>query len=239
MSATAAPTRCASTAGTSALKVVGEGANLGATQLGRIEYALKGGRINTDAIDNSAGVDTSDHEVNLKILLSSPLRRGDLTGEARDALLNEMVDDVAALVLRDNYEQTLALSVARNRGVHDLDAHGRFIRDLERRGKLDRAVEFLPDDEALRKRALANEGLTRPELAVLLAYAKLDLDAEIVASELPDDPFLARELVAYFPRAAASRFPQELANHRLRREIVATALANRIVISQAPCSCIA
>jgi glutamate dehydrogenase len=115
------------------------------------------------------------------------------------------------------------------RGVADLDAHGRFIHDLERRGRLDRVVEFLPDDEALRKRAQAGRGLTRPELAVLLAYAKLDLDAEIVASDLPDNPYFSGELVAYFPRAAASRFPQELANHRLRREIIATSLANRIV----------
>jgi len=210
-------------------KVIGEGANLGVTQLGRVEYALNHGRINTDAIDNSAGVDTSDHEVNLKILFSGPLRRGEITGDARDALLNDMVDDVAALVLRDNYEQTLALSVASERGVKDLDAQGRFIRDLERRGKLDRAVEFLPDDETLRKRAQAEQGLTRPELAVLLAYAKLDLDAEIVASDLPDNPYFSGELVAYFPRAAASRFPNELANHRLRREIIATSLANRIV----------
>ena len=210
-------------------KVVGEGANLGVTQLGRVEYALGGGRIDTDAIDNSAGVDTSDHEVNLKILFSGPLRRDELNGEARDALLNGMVDDVAALVLRDNYEQTLALSVALSRNAADLDAHGRFIRDLERRGRLDRTVEFLPDDEGLRKRALAGKGLTRPELAVLLAYAKLDLDAEIVASDLPDDPYFSAELVAYFPRAAAERFASELANHRLRREIIATSLSNRIV----------
>jgi glutamate dehydrogenase len=215
-------------------KVVGEGANLGVTQLGRVEYALKGGRINTDAIDNSAGVDTSDHEVNLKILFSGPLRRDELTGDARDALLNEMVDDVAALVLHDNYEQTRALSVAQSRNVQDLDAHGRFIHDLERRGRLDRTVEFLPDDEGLRKRAQAGGGLTRPELAVLLAYAKLDLDAEIVSSDLPDDPYFSAELVAYFPRAAASRFPNELANHRLRREIIATSLANRIVNMAGP-----
>ncbi|HUO94077.1 MAG TPA: NAD-glutamate dehydrogenase [Rhizomicrobium sp.] len=215
-------------------KVIGEGANLGVTQLGRVEYALKGGRINTDAIDNSAGVDTSDHEVNLKILFSGPLRRGELTGEARDVLLNEMVDDVAALVLHDNYEQTRALSVAQSRNVQDLDSQGRFIRDLERRGRLDRAVEFLPDDEGLRKRAQAGIGLTRPELAVLLAYAKLDLDAEIVASDLPDEPYFSGELVAYFPRAAASRFPNELANHRLRREIIATSLANRIVNMAGP-----
>ncbi|HEY2070545.1 MAG TPA: NAD-glutamate dehydrogenase [Rhizomicrobium sp.] len=210
-------------------KVVGEGANLGVTQLGRIEYALKGGRINTDAIDNSAGVDTSDHEVNLKILLSGPLRRGELPGAARDTLLESMTDDVAAHVLADNYNQTLALSVAEARGLKDIDSQGRFIRDLERRGKLDRAVEFLPSDEDLRKRVQEGRGLTRPELAVLLAYAKLDLDSEIAASDLPDDPYFASELAGYFPPAAVARFPGELGQHRLRREIVATVLANKIV----------
>ncbi|HEY1613646.1 MAG TPA: NAD-glutamate dehydrogenase [Rhizomicrobium sp.] len=210
-------------------KVIGEGANLGATQLGRIEYAMKGGRINTDAIDNSAGVDTSDHEVNLKILLSGPLRRGELSADARDALLNDMTEDVATHVLRDNYDQTLALSVAVSRNTRDLDSHGRFIRDLERRGRLDRAVEFLPDEDTLRKRALAGQGLTRPELAVLLAYAKLDLDAQIAASDLPDETFFAAELAGYFPRAAVDRFPEELMHHRLRRDIIATVLANRIV----------
>jgi glutamate dehydrogenase len=210
-------------------KVIGEGANLGVTQLGRVEYALKGGRINTDAIDNSAGVDTSDHEVNLKILFSGPLRRGDLSGEARDRLLEEMTDDVAAHVLKDNYDQTLALSVAQSRGVRDLDSLSRFIRELERRGKLDRAVEFLPDDEWLRKRAQENAGLTRPELAVLLAYAKLDLDAELLSSDLPDDPYFASALANYYPKAAVARFPGELTHHRLRREIISTVLSNRIV----------
>src|SRR6201999_2567393 len=136
-------------------RVVGEGGNLGFTQLGRIEYARAGGRINTDAIDNSAGVDTSDHEVNLKILLGGPQRRGELTPEARDDLLNAMTDDVAAHVLQDNYNQTLALSVAQSRAAKDLDAHGRYMRDLERRGRLDRAVEFLPSDTELQ--VLENE----------------------------------------------------------------------------------
>jgi glutamate dehydrogenase len=210
-------------------KVVGEGANLGATQLGRVEYAKAGGRINTDAIDNSAGVDTSDHEVNLKILLSGPLRRGELSADARDTLLNEMTDDVAEHVLKDNYDQTLALSVAQSRAAKDLDAHGRFIRELESRGKLDRAVEFLPDDVELRVRAQRDQGLTRPELAVLLAYAKLDLDAEIIASDLPDDPAFAAALAGYFPTKAVEKFPAELARHRLHREIVADILSNRIV----------
>ncbi|HEX4077928.1 MAG TPA: NAD-glutamate dehydrogenase [Rhizomicrobium sp.] len=210
-------------------KVVGEGANLGLTQLGRIEYAMNGGRLNTDAIDNSAGVDTSDHEVNLKILFNGPLRRGELSAGERDRLLNEMTDDVAAHVLRDNYDQTLALSVAEARSSRDLDSHGRFIRDLERRGRLDRAVEFLPDEDELHRRAQAGRGLTRPELAVLLAYAKLDLDAQIVASDLPDQAFFASELAGYFPASAVTRFPEEFIHHRLRREIIATSLANRIV----------
>jgi glutamate dehydrogenase len=210
-------------------RVIGEGANLGCTQLGRVEYAVGGGRINTDAIDNSAGVDTSDHEVNLKILFSGPLRRGDLTPDARDQLLADMTDDVAESVLKDNYDQTLTLSVAQSRAPKDLDAHGRFMRELESRGRLDRAVEFLPDDAQLRVRAQSDKGLTRPELAVLLAYAKLDLKAELLASALPDDPHFAGELVGYFPGKAVGKFPAELETHRLRREIVTDALANRIV----------
>ena len=215
-------------------KVIGEGANLGTTQLGRIEYARAGGRINTDAIDNSAGVDTSDHEVNLKILLGGPQRRGELTPQARDDLLGAMTDDVAAHVLKDNYDQTLALSVAQSRSARDLDAHGRYMRDLERRGRLDRAVEFLPSDSELQKLENENKGLTRPELAVLLAYAKLDLDEEIVASDLPDDPAFKSVLAGYFPPAAVARFPEALEQHRLKREIVSTALANRLVNLSGP-----
>ncbi len=210
-------------------KVVGEGANLGCTQLGRIEYALSGGRIDTDAIDNSAGVDTSDHEVNLKILLSGPVRRGEITMDQRDTDLAQVTDEVAAHVLKDNYDQTLALSVAQLFATRDLDAYGRFMRDLERRSKLDRAVEYLPDEEELRERAQAGKGMTRPELSVLLAYAKLDLFAEIIATDLPDDPHFVSTLASYFPEATAKKFPGELENHRLRREIVATVLANRIV----------
>jgi len=210
-------------------KVVGEGANLGMTQLGRVEYALTGGRLNTDAIDNSAGVDTSDHEVNIKILFSGPLRRGELSEFERDDLLTEMTEDVATHVLRDNYDQTLAISVAGTRSGRDLDSHARFIRNLERRGLIDRAVEFLPDDEELHRRAQSGTGLTRPELAVLLAYAKLDLDAQLAASDLPDQPFFASELGSYFPSLTVSRFPDEMIHHRLRREIIATALANRMV----------
>ncbi|HEY1708994.1 MAG TPA: NAD-glutamate dehydrogenase [Rhizomicrobium sp.] len=210
-------------------KVVGEGANLGCTQLGRVEYAQAGGRIDTDAIDNSAGVDTSDHEVNLKILVSGPVRRKEITMEERDVALADVTDEVAAHVLMDNYDQTLALSVAQQFAVRDLDAHSRFMRDLERRGKLDRAVEFLPDEEELRRRAQASKGLTRPELSVLLAYAKLDLFAETIGTDLPDDPHFLSTLASYFPEALAKRFPDEMEHHRLRREIIATVLANRIV----------
>jgi glutamate dehydrogenase len=209
--------------------VVGEGANLGVTQLGRIEYARAGGRIDTDAVDNSAGVDTSDHEVNLKILLSGPNRRGALDAKKRDEVLAAMTDEVADLVLADNYNQTLALSVAEAASTHDLDADARFIRDLEARGKLDRAVEFLPANADIATLAHDGKGLTRPELAVLLAYAKLDLDAEILSSTLPDDPALAPMLAAYFPRQAAKQFAAELPQHRLKREIISTGLANRIV----------
>ncbi|MBI1328702.1 MAG: NAD-glutamate dehydrogenase [Alphaproteobacteria bacterium] len=210
-------------------KVVGEGANLGATQLGRVEYALTGGRINTDAIDNSAGVDTSDHEVNLKILFSGPTRRDELSMDARDDLLTAMTDEVARHVLQDNYDQTLALSVAQSRALTDADGHARFMRELERRGRLDRAVEFLPTDEELRKRVTDGHGLTRPELAVLLAYSKLDLAADLLDSDLPDDAHFGFELKSYFPKAAADKYPGEMENHRLRREIVTDVLTNHMV----------
>ena len=210
-------------------KVVGEGANLGVTQLGRIEAARSGVRIETDAIDNSAGVDTSDHEVNLKILLGGPVMRGELSEDKRNALLASMTDDVAVHVLADNYNQTLALSVAEQRGLRDLDAQGRLMRDLESRGKLDRGVEFLPSDAALTALAHDGKGLSRPELAVLLAYAKLDLDAEVLASTLPDDPVFESLLSGYFPPAAVAAFPEEPGRHRLRREIVSTVLINTIV----------
>ena len=210
-------------------KVVGEGANLGVTQLGRIEYAKSGGRIDTDAVDNSAGVDTSDHEVNIKILLGGPVMRGELSEDRRNALLASMTDDVAVHVLADNYNQTLALSVAQAAGLRDLDAHARMMRDLEARGRLDRAVEFLPTDAQLNALAKDGKGLTRPELCVLLAYAKLDLDAEVLASTLPDDPAFTALLTGYFPPPAVAAFPQEPERHRLKREIISTVLINAIV----------
>ncbi|HUB94740.1 MAG TPA: NAD-glutamate dehydrogenase, partial [Stellaceae bacterium] len=210
-------------------KVVGEGANLGVTQHGRVEYALAGGRINTDAIDNSAGVSTSDHEVNIKILLNAAVAAGDLTMKQRNELLHAMTDDVAALVLRDNYLQGLALSLEEHERVQRLDRHARLMRDLERAGRLDRAVEMLPDDAALGERAKARQGLTRPELAVLLAYVKINLAADLRLSDLPDDPQLADDLVAYFPAVLSRRFAAGIAAHRLRREIIATVAANDLV----------
>ncbi|MEQ1753373.1 MAG: NAD-glutamate dehydrogenase [Micropepsaceae bacterium] len=210
-------------------KVIGEGANLGMTQAGRIEFAESSGRVNTDAIDNSAGVDTSDHEVNLKILLNASIGAGELRSEDRDALLARMTGEVAEHVLADNYNQSLALSVAQRGGAWESDAYGRFMRSLEREGRLNRTVEGLPSNENLRERANRNEGLTRPELAVLLAYAKLQLFDEINSSHLPDDPFFEQTLKAYFPSEARQNYVKGLKAHRLRREIVATTLSNDIV----------
>src|SRR5262249_54967237 len=178
-------------------KVVGEGANLGMTQRGRIEAGLRGIRLNTDAIDNSAGVNTSDVEVNLKIALSRPMRDGRITREERNALLASLTDDVARLVLRNNYQQTLALSLAERRGLEDLGFQQRMMQTLEARHLLARAVEFLPDDMELTERRRRSQPLTRPEVSVLLAYAKLSLNDDLLASAVPDDPYLGRELNRY------------------------------------------
>ncbi|HYO78763.1 MAG TPA: NAD-glutamate dehydrogenase, partial [Thermoanaerobaculia bacterium] len=212
------------------VRVVGEGANLGFTQKGRIEYALAGGRINTDAIDNSAGVDTSDHEVNIKIALNDAITRGELTGiEERNRILAEMTDDVAGLVLRDNYEQTQAISITHALGERLLDTQARFMRGLEKAGKLDRAIEGLPDDETIAHRHTQQLGLTRPEIAVLLAYAKLVLFDELVKTDLPDDPQLANDLVLYFPDELRGRFRPTIERHKLRREIIATVVTNAMI----------
>ncbi|WP_454915638.1 NAD-glutamate dehydrogenase [Xanthobacter sediminis] len=210
-------------------KVIGEGANLGMTQRSRIEAAKRGIRLNTDAIDNSAGVNTSDVEVNIKIALAHPLESGALTPGARADLLKEMTDEVARLVLRNNYAQTLALSLAQRAGAADLAFQQRLMQMLEMRGELDRAVEFLPADAEIADRRSRGDYLTRPELAVLLAYAKLALNGDLVASSVPDDPYLAQELVTYFPPEIEERFPQAISHHRLKREIIATGLANAIV----------
>jgi len=210
-------------------KVIGEGANLGMTQRGRIEAAQHGIRLNTDAIDNSAGVNTSDVEVNIKIALSGPVRSGALTVEERNVFLAEMTDEVARLVLRNNYQQTLALSMAQRRGLEDLGFQQRLMQTLEVRGELDRGVEFLPDEMAIAERRKRNSGLTRPELAVLLAYAKLSLYNELLDSKMPDDPYLGRELGRYFPKEMSERYADALHTHRLRREIIATQLTNSMI----------
>src|SRR5712664_4831411 len=188
-----------------------------------------GGRNNTDAIDNSAGVDTSDHEVNIKILLDQAIASGALAAEEREPLLASMADDVAALVLRDNYLQGEALSVAEAQGLEALDRQLRLMRDLERSGRLDRALEFLPDDETLAARAASRRGLTRPELAALLAHAKMSLDEDLLASTLPDLPDIAADLRDYFPPALRERFAAQIAAHPLKREIIATVVTNDLV----------
>ncbi|WP_337185196.1 NAD-glutamate dehydrogenase [Phenylobacterium sp.] len=211
------------------VKVVGEGANLGLTQAGRIEFAEAGGRLNTDAIDNSAGVDSSDHEVNIKIAAGMLERQGQLTRRRRDTILKAMTDDVAAHVLRHNYEQTLALSLLEMDTVGELDPHARFMADLEHAGRLDRAVEGLPDAPKIAERLKAGRGLSRPELAVLLAYGKLELKRMIVASRAPADPFLEQRLEAYFPRKVRKTWEAPIRAHRLRPDIIATVVANDMV----------
>ena len=210
-------------------RVIGEGANLGLTQRGRIEAAQKGVKLNTDAIDNSAGVNTSDVEVNIKIALARPEREGRLSSADRNSLLAAMTDEVGALVLRNNYLQTLALSLAERKGVAETSFLARLMQSLERRGLLSRAVEFLPDDAALTERTRRGQFLTRPELAVLLAYAKLTLYDDLLVTSVPDDPYLARELSQYFPHEVQDRFPTATELHRLRREIIATSLANAVI----------
>ncbi|MFF9377665.1 NAD-glutamate dehydrogenase [Streptomyces griseoluteus] len=211
------------------VKVVGEGGNLGLTQLGRIEFALQGGRINTDAIDNSAGVDTSDHEVNIKILLNSLVSDGDMTVKQRNKLLAEMTDEVGALVLRNNYAQNTALANALAQSKDMLHAQARFIRHLVREGHLNRALEFLPTDRQIRERLNQGQGLTGPETAVLLAYTKITVAEELLHTSLPDDAYLRGLLHAYFPTALRERFAEVIDSHPLRREITTTVLVNDTV----------
>lgn len=216
-------------------RVVGEGANLGFTQAARIEFALNGGRINTDAIDNSGGVDCSDHEVNIKILLGRVLEAGDMTRKQRDLLLAGMTEEVAALVLANNELQNQALSVESREAGRRLDRHVRLLHGLERAGRLDRALERLPDEAELARRAREGLGLTRPELAVLLAYAKIELTHQVAEDPLLDDPALAGDLAAYFPQPIRARFPEHIAAHPLRPEILATHLVNEMVNRGGPC----
>ncbi|WP_406330481.1 NAD-glutamate dehydrogenase [Streptomyces sp. NBC_00203] len=211
------------------VRVVGEGGNLGLTQLGRIEFAQHGGKINTDAIDNSAGVDTSDHEVNIKILLNAVVANGDLTVKQRNKQLAEMTDEVGALVLRNNYAQNVAISNALAQSPSMLHAQQRFLRHLVREGHLDRALEFLPTERQIRERLNSGQGLTGPETAVLLAYTKITVSDELLATSLPDDAYLQSLLFAYFPTALREKFREQIEAHALRREIVTTVLVNDTV----------
>jgi glutamate dehydrogenase len=211
------------------VKVIGEGGNLGCTQLGRVEFARLGGRINTDAIDNSAGVDTSDHEVNLKILLDRSVASGAITRDERNELLASVTDDIADLVLRDNYEQNVLLGMARKLDPALISVHRRFISALEASGELDRAIEFLPADADLEQREADGHGLVSPENSVLIAYSKITLTRHIEASTLPDEPWFARALAGYFPKPIAERFADDLANHPLHREIITTVVVNDMI----------
>ena len=210
-------------------KVVGEGGNLGCTQLGRIEYALNGGRINTDFIDNSAGVDCSDHEVNIKILLNLAASELGMSETARNKLLAEMTDEVGHLVLRDNYMQAQSISVAEVQAVERINEHGHLIRALGKSGLLNRKIEFLPSDDALAERRKAGKGLTRPELAVMLAYSKIDIYNALLAGDVAEDSYLAKELENYFPAPLQKRCREIMPKHRLRREIICTAITNSLV----------
>ncbi|WP_438012656.1 NAD-glutamate dehydrogenase [Psychrobacter raelei] len=216
-------------------KVFGEGGNLGCTQQGRIEYALyggpqhEGGHLYTDAIDNSAGVNCSDHEVNIKILLGKVVEQGDMTTKQRNDLLKSMTDEVAQLVLRQNYLQPQALELSHLDGADNLTDHKRIIDYLEAQGRLDRAIEFLPSDEVIEQRMKSGVGMTRPELAVILAYGKMWVYEQLLESDLPDDPYFVNELRKYFPDELASRFFDEMTRHRLHREIISTYLTNSVV----------
>ncbi len=216
-------------------RVVGEGGNLGLTQLGRVEYAAvggpesEGGRINTDAIDNVAGVNCSDHEVNIKILLGQLISAGELSRAERNELLEQMTDAVAELVLYGSYTQTQALSLALMQASSMVDIHARLVHHLEQTAGLDRELEFLPSDEVIADRKAAHEGFLSPELAVIMAYCKIHLYSELVESDLPDDPYLAHDLEAYFPEPLPERYSDQMREHRLRREIIATVVANQLV----------
>ncbi len=210
-------------------RVVGEGGNLGFTQLARIQYARQGGRIDSDFIHNAGGVNCSDHEVNIKILLDRVVADGELTLKQRNRLLAEMTDEVARLVLQDSYWQTCAISLDQARGLALLPEQTRFLRRLEQDGHLRRALEYLPDEVEIAERQGLGQGLTRPEIALLVSYAKHTFYQELLASDLPEDPCMAPELERYFPTPLRERFRDGIRAHRLRREILASTLANRIV----------
>ena len=210
-------------------RIVGEGGNLGVTQLGRVEYALHGGLIYTDAIDNSAGVDCSDHEVNIKILLGAVVADGEMTLKQRNKLLEEMTDEVGELVLHNNRAQTMALLIARTQGLPMVNVHARYLDLLEREGWLDRSLEFLPTDKQIAERQSNGSGLRTPEFAVMIAYTKNANISEILATDLPDVPVLQHDLVDYFPTPLREKYREYIGQHRLRREIATTQLVNQMV----------
>lgn len=209
--------------------VVGEGGNLGFTQLGRVEYALNGGLINTDFIDNSGGVDCSDHEVNLKILLNQEMQEGKLSTTKRDKLLESLTNEVAALVLRDNYSQALVLSFTAFASRKYLNLHQAYIKELDTHESFSRSVEFIPDDKKLVERKAASQGLTRPELAVILEYTKIYLKSSILQTDLPDDPYISNIVEVAFPPSIRKKYHKQMKQHRLYREIVATQLSNLVI----------
>lgn len=210
-------------------KVLGEGGNLGCSQLGRVEYALNGGRCNTDFIDNSAGVDCSDHEVNIKILLNEVVAKSDLTEKQRNKLLAEMTDEVAELVLRDNYQQALAISLAHVHAKTHPELYRRYLADQEKANLIDRNLEFLPSDKELVERKIQNISFTRPELAVLLSYSKINLKAAILATDLPEDDYLKHSITTAFPHMLQKKYSSQIMVHRLRREIIATQISSHLV----------
>ncbi len=210
-------------------KVVGEGGNLGFTQRGRIEYALAGGRINTDAMDNSAGVDCSDHEVNIKIALTQALRANKINMDERNKILESMTDEVASLVLNDNLLQTQAISVASSQGISALGDQSKFLDDLEKSGLLNRKIEFLPSKQNIEKRLVDRIPLTRPELCVMLSYAKMNIYNHLLNSKLVEDKYFENELFSYFPKVMQKQFVEEIKSHQLRKEIIATQITNFVV----------
>ncbi|MCG6657358.1 NAD-glutamate dehydrogenase [Halomonas campisalis] len=210
-------------------RVVGEGGNLGLTQVGRMEAAAKGVRVNTDFIDNAGGVNCSDHEVNIKILIDEIVKRGDMTDKQRNQLLADMTEEVADLVILDNYRQTQALDLSEILSRHGIGPYRRFISELEAAGQIDRELEFLPADEELQERAGNEQGMTLPELSVLISYAKSVLKGEVLASDVPDDPYIQQYLERIFPPVLVERFKEEMYDHRLKREIVTTQVANDLV----------
>lgn len=209
-------------------RVIAEGGNLGLTQLARIEYSLQGGIVNTDFIDNSAGVDCSDHEVNIKILLNRLITDGVMTKEQRNKLLEKMTSEVADLVLVDNYEQTQMLSLEAASAQHTMDLFRHYMNELEKAGRLNRKLEYLPEDKELQERKVSNKPLTRPEIAMLLAYCKMYLKQDILSTEVPEDPHFDKYLATAFPKPLREKYFEQMKEHSLRREIVATQLCKGI-----------